>query len=203
LQDVRAELASARERERIADQLHNLVIQRLFAAGLAATLAEPDAADMHLRSVQDGIVAALADLESAITTLHERVPVLDLLPDLAHLVYDAVEPHGITAAIENVGSVEYVPPDMSAEILAVAEHALSNVALHAEASNVGVTVAADGAEVWMRIADDGHGLGDEPPGKGMADMVSRAARLGGSCTWTANEPRGTIVDFRAPMPSRP
>ena len=110
LQDARAELATARERERIADDLHNLVIQRLFAAGLAATLPAAAVAEAQVRSVQDGIVAALADLESAMTSLHENVGLLDLLPELAHLVHDATQPNGIAATIENVGSVEYVPP---------------------------------------------------------------------------------------------
>ncbi len=200
LQDAREELAGARERERIADHLHNLVIQRLFAAGLAATLATPGVTDAQVRSVEDGIVGALEDLESAMSTLHESVGLLDLLPDLAHLVHDAAQPHGIAAAIENVGSVEYVAPAVGAELLAVAEAALSNVAIHSGANNVVVTIAADGASVWLRVVDDGCGIGAEPQGKGMADMAARAGRLGGTCTWRPNEPSGTVVDWRVPTP---
>jgi PAS domain S-box-containing protein len=206
LQDARAELASARERARIADQLHNLVIQRLFAAGLAATLAVPGVAESQVRSVQDGIVEALADLESAITTLHEHVGLIDLLPELAHLVHDEVDGHGITATIENVGSVDYVPPSVVAELLAVARAALANVARHSAALNVVVTIAADVDGVWLRVADDGKGfdpsrldeISDEEPGKGMADMLCRADRLGGTCTWRPNTPSGTLVDWRVP-----
>ena len=200
LQDARAELASARERERIADQLHNLVIQRLFAAGLAATLAAPPTADAQVRSVQDGIVSALEDLETAMTTLHESVGLLDLLPDLAHLVQDTCEPHSIAVTIENVGSVEYVPPAVGAELLAVAEEALENVVEHSGATHVVVTIAADPSGAWLRVVDDGSGIGDEPQGKGMKDMVCRADRLGGTCTWRRVGPAGTIVDFRVPMP---
>jgi PAS domain S-box-containing protein len=206
LQDARAELASARERGRIADQLHNLVIQRLFAAGLAATLAAPGVADAQVRSVQDGIIGALQDLESAITTLHEQVGLLDLLPELAHLVHAEVAGHGITAVIENVGSVEYVPPSVVAELLAVAKAAVSNVVRHSAALNVVVTIAADAGGVWLRIADDGRGFdparADETSadeqGKGMADMLARAERLGGTCTWRPNSPAGTLVDWRVP-----
>jgi PAS domain S-box-containing protein len=200
LQDSRAELASARERERISDHLHNLVLQRLFAAGLTATLATSGEADAQLRSVQDGIVGALEDLEAAITTLHENVGRRDLLPDLAHLIHDAVQPHGIAASIENVGSVEYVPAAVAAELLAAAEAALSNVATHSRATRVVVTIAADAAGVWLRVGDDGQGIGTEPPGKGMKDMAARAARLGGTCTWQINAPSGTLVDFRVPLP---
>jgi signal transduction histidine kinase len=199
LQDARADLASARERERIADRLHNLVIQRLFAAGLAANAAAPDASGAQLRSVQDGILAALEDLDAAMTSLHERVGLVDLLPDLAHLVHGAMQPHGVTVSIENVGSVEYVPPAVGTELLAVAEAALSNVVEHAGASSVVLTVAADAASVWLRMADDGRGIGAAAQGGGMADMAARAARLGGSCTWRANVPSGTIVDWRVPV----
>jgi PAS domain S-box-containing protein len=206
LQDARAELASARERGRIADQLHNLVIQRLFAAGLAATLAVPGVADTQVRSVQDGIIGALEDLESAITTLHEHVGLLDLLPALAQLVHEVLEGHGIAATIENVGSVEYVPPSVVAELLAVAKAAVDNVARHSAALTLAITIAADADGVWLRVADDGRGLGpaspdatsDDEQGKGMADMLARAERLGGTCTWRPNTPTGTLVDWRVP-----
>jgi PAS domain S-box-containing protein len=201
LQDARAELASMRERERIADHLHNLVIQRLFAAGLTATMPAPEVSDAQVRSVQDGIIAALEDLESAMTSLHESVGLLDLLPDLAHVVHDEAQPHGIAAAIENVGSIEYVPPAVGAELLAVAEAALSNVVTHSGASKVVVTIAADASGTWLRIADDGSGIGSELHGKGMADMTARAERLGGTCTWRPGEPSGTVVDWRVPTPA--
>lgn len=154
LQAARAELASARERRRIADELHNMVIQRLFAASLRASL--PTAVtEEHLRSVQDGIVAALDDLESALTTLHSADDTPDLLRALAHLVHDTVAPAGIATSIENVGSVEYVPPDVAAELLFVAAAALRDVVNDAAATAVVVTVAADVDEVWLRVADAG------------------------------------------------
>jgi signal transduction histidine kinase len=197
LQEARAELAAARERERIADDLHNLVIQRLFAAGLAAT-STADVADAQVRSVQDGILAALDDLETAMTTLHENVALLDLLPDLVRVVHAATRPRGIAAVIENVGSVEYVPPTAGVELLAAAEAALTNVAMHSHASNVVVTIAADASSVWLRVVDDGRGFGSEPAGAGMDDMAARAARLGGTCTWRPNEPSGIVLDWRIP-----
>lgn len=201
LQDARAQLASARERERIADHLHNLVIQRLFAAGLAATLAAPEVADGQVRSVQDGIVGALEDLESAMSSLHDGVGLLDVLPDLAHLVHDAADPHSLAVVIENVGSVEYVPPPVGVELLAVAEAALANVVEHSGASTVVVTIAADETDAWLRVVDDGRGIGDAAQGKGMKDMAARAARLGGTCTWRGHQPSGTIVDWRVPTSS--
>ena len=197
LQDARAEFASAQERERIADELHNLVIQRLFAASLAATL--PTAVTQaQLRSVQDGISAALDELESALSSLHENVGVLDLLPSLAHLVHDMTGPHDITATIENVGSVDYVPPGMGSEVLAVAHAALGHAVSRAKVRNVVLTIAADSESVWLRVVDDGRSPRRRSPDLGLADVRHRAEMLGGTCTVRPNRPRGTVVDWRVP-----
>jgi two-component system sensor histidine kinase UhpB len=200
LQEARAELVIARERERIAAHLRTM-LERLFAAGRSATLPAREVAQAQVRCVQDGILAAFVDLESAMTALHENVGLLDLLPDLAHLVHGATKPHDIAAAIENVGSVEYIPPAVGAELLAVAQQALSNVAIHSGASDVVVTIAADASGVWLRVVDDGRGIGAAPPGNGMANMAERARRLGGTCTWRPYQPSGTVVDWRVPTPS--
>ena len=197
LQDARAELASARERKRIADELHNMVIQRLFAASLAASL--PTAVtETQLRSVQDGIVAALDELESALSTLDENVGVPDLLPALARLVHDATDPCGIQAIIDNVGSLEYVPPGVGVELLAAAQAALADVVERSGARQVVVTVAADTDEVWLRVVDDGPAADDRPAGHRAADLRQRAERLGGTSTWRPSTPAGTIVDWRVP-----
>jgi signal transduction histidine kinase len=200
LQEARADLVVARQRERIADHLHNLVIQRLFAAGLAVGGAFEAA---QLRAAQDNIVTALEDLDYAMSALHENVGPLELLPDLARAVHGIAAPAGISVAIESVGSVEYVPPALGFELCAVAEAAVANVAAHSGAESVVVTIAADDAGVWLRVADDGRGLNDALPGGGMADMLARARRLGGSCSWTPAAPSGTVVDFRAPLVATP
>ena len=175
-----------------------MVIQRLFAASLAAS---PPAAvtESHLRSVQDGIVAALDELESALTSLHENVGVLDLLPALAGLVHGATQPHGIAASIENVGSVEFVPPGVASELLAVLHAALTGVAEHSGAHSVVVTVAADADEVWLRVADDGQ-VATNDTDDARTDMQRRAEGLGGSCSWRPAQPAGTLVDWRVPTP---
>jgi signal transduction histidine kinase len=137
------------------------------------------------------------------SALHENVGPLELLPDLARAVHGIAAPAGISVAIESVGSVEYVPPALGFELCAVAEAAVANVAAHSGAESVVVTIAADDAGVWLRVADDGRGLNDALPGGGMADMLARARRLGGSCSWTPAAPSGTVVDFRAPLVATP
>jgi two-component system sensor histidine kinase UhpB len=156
-----------------------------------------------VRSVQDGIMAALADLETAMTSLHEQVGLLDVLPELAHLVHEAVAGTNITATIENVGSVEYIPPDVGRELLTVAEAALTNIVAASDARHVVVTVAADAAGVWLRVVDDGRrsrspGTDEGAMAKSLADLAERAERLDGSCTWRVDKTSGTVIDWRVP-----
>jgi signal transduction histidine kinase len=61
-----------------------------------------------------------------------------------------------------------------------------------------VTIAADASSVWLRVVDDGRGLGAQPYDESMAELAARAERLGGTCTWRANEPSGTLLDWRIP-----
>jgi signal transduction histidine kinase len=205
LQDARAELAATRERARIADELHEQVLQQLFAAGVSAAMpsapgaAPAAAAGAQVQAVQGGIVAALDGLETALTRLYENAGLVDLLPELARAVYLSTELYDIQTAVENVGSIEYIPPTVAVELLAVADAALANVLQHAQATSIVVTVAADASGVWLRVADDGRGTGgDMPRGNGSTDMAERAARLGGTCTWLPNTPSGTIVDWKVP-----
>lgn len=199
LQDARADMAKARERERIADELHNLVIQRLFAAGLAASRTSPHPGEQQVHSVQDGIMQALGEMESALSALHERPPMHDLLPDLARLVHRTAEPHGVGVSIENVGSLEYVPLGFGAELLGAAEAIIAQSVVRAGVHHITVTVAADTAGLWLRIADDGRLAVADSPGAGLGDVALNAVRLGGTCTWHRRSGTGTVVDWRVPF----
>jgi signal transduction histidine kinase len=198
LQDMRAELASARERERIADDLHNMVIQRLFAAGLVASRPVPSPAPAQVQSVQDGIVSALDDLEAALTSLHEKVQLAELLPDLARLVHNTLDPRGVHVTIENVGSVEYVPPTIGTELLAAAGVALTGAAVRYGVKSVVVTIAADARTVWLRVVDDGsEGPSEGDPG--VRELMRQADRLHGGCRVRPATPSGTVLDWRVPL----
>lgn len=150
LQDLRAETARVRERERIADTLHNLVIQRLFAASLAASL-PGSVPDEQLRTVQDGLVAALEDIESALGTIGAGVAQLELLPALAELVHTRARPRGLEVLLQTVGSVELVPLDVAQRVLAECDRALDGVLADPEARQVSVTLAADDVEVRLLV----------------------------------------------------
>jgi signal transduction histidine kinase len=202
------ELALLEDRERIARDLHDTVIQRLFATGLrlqgAARLAErPEVSERIIQAVDDldltvkHIRTAIFGLEAsrrAAGGLRQRV--LSLASEAAGAL--GFEPH-----ILFDGQLDTVAEDRAAELLAVLREALTNVARHAGARRVDVEVVAD-ADLMLRVLDDGKGLSDErrPGAKGLANMEARAARLGGSVLIKPAPEGGTLVEWRVPLTPR-
>lgn len=202
------ELALLEDRERIARDLHDTVIQRLFATGLrlqgAARLAErPEVSERIIQAVDDldltvkHIRTAIFGLEASRRAgggLRQRV--LSLASEAAGAL--GFEPH-----IFFDGSLDTVAEDRAVELLAVLREALTNVARHAGARRVDVEVVAE-ADLVLRVLDDGHGLGAErrPGAKGLANMEARAARLGGSVLVKPGPEGGTLVEWRVPLTSQ-
>jgi signal transduction histidine kinase len=85
------------------------------------------------------------------------------------------------------------------ELLAVLREALSNVARHARAGAVRVSVGATGGEVVIRIEDDGVGTDPATARGGLINMAERATDLGGSCTVGRGAEGGTVVTWRVPL----
>ena len=202
------ELALLEDRERIARDLHDTVIQRLFATGLrlqgAARLAErPEVSERIIQAVDDldltvkHIRTAIFGLEASRRAgggLRQRV--LSLASEAAGAL--GFEPH-----IFFDGSLDTVAEDRAVELLAVLREALTNVARHAGARRVDVEVVAE-ADLVLRVLDDGHGLGAErrPGAKGLANMEARAASLGGSVLVKPGPEGGTLVEWRVPLTSQ-
>ena len=203
------ELALLEDRERIARDLHDTVIQRLFATGLrlqgAARLAVlPEVEDRIIQAVDDldltvkHIRTAIFGLEASrrVTNAGLRQRVLSLASEAAGAL--GFEPH-----ILFDGQLDTVAEDRAVELLAVLREALTNVARHAGAHRVDVEVVANG-DLALRVLDDGKGLGPErrPGGRGLANMEARAARLGGSVLVKAGPEGGTVVEWRVPLTSQ-
>jgi signal transduction histidine kinase len=202
-----AELVLLEDRERIAKDLHDTVIQRLFATGLslqgAARLAQrPDVAariqdaveDLditvkHIRTVIFGLETAAAKGDSlrhrTMTLTREASGALGFLPEVT-----------FEGAVDTV-----IPDDIGRELLATMREALSNVARHAGASHVQVQVKA-GSEIVLQVIDDGRGLSDtQHRGLGLRNMASRAEALGGRFSLSPREGGGTVAEWA--VPARP
>ena len=201
------ELALAEDRERIARDLHDTVIQRLFATGmlLQSTLplvsADPRAATGRIGEAVDDLDKTIKDIRSAIFALEQsRADDNRLRSRVLAVAQHASEPLGFTPRVVFEGPVDStVSTTVGEELLATMREALSNVARHAHASRVDVAVEV-GGDVCLRVVDDGIGPPVEQPdsGHGLRNMAARAEALGGTFALRPGPSRGTELEWRTP-----
>ena len=203
LQSSLEHVAVLQDRERIARELHDKVIQRLFAAGMTLQTTLPIAArtDVASRITQavEEIDETIRDIRRTIFALEDRTR-RGVRVDIFARVDAARELLGFTPELRLEGPIDSAVPDTTADhLLATLHEALSNVAQHAGASKVDVAVeAAD--DLLLRVADDGAGLPDRiEPGQGLRNMERRALELGGNATVQPGEGAGTVVEWRVPL----
>jgi signal transduction histidine kinase len=198
-------LAMLEDRDRIARDLHDRVIQRLFATGMALQATtrftdQPDVAARMQQSVEeiDETIREIRNTIFALASSTRRGIRLDILS----VADDARRALGFIPHVHLEGPVESVLPDEVADhLLAVLREALSNVARHAGASRVDVVVTA-GADVVLRVVDDGRGFAPTERGRGLRNMEDRARALGGKFTVSTDERgTGTVLEWRVPLGS--
>jgi two-component system sensor histidine kinase DevS len=206
LERARAVLALVDERERIARDLHDTVIQRLFAVGLslqsALTRAEEGSTAERMRLAVDDIDETIRDIRSAIFALHTRRPgSASVRDDVLTVTREAARALGFEPTIAFDGPIDSASSDaMHEELVATLREALSNVAKHAHATSAEVGVAIRQNALVLRIADNGVGLGAAPgQGNGLANMRERAEGLGGECNVSALAGGGTRVEWQVPV----
>ena len=199
-------LALVHDRERIARDLHDTVIQRLFATGLSL--------QGTVRLVRDGadvmerIEQAVEDLD--VTIKHIRSAIFGLSTTAASgggvrgrvrsLLQESAAVLGFEPRVVFDGPVDtMVPEAVTADLLATIGEALTNVARHAGATRVDVSLTVED-EVVLTVADDGVGppAPDTPGGRGLGNMAVRAERHGGTLQLDAGRTGGTILIWRAP-----
>ena len=205
LQRAHQVLALVDDRERIARDLHDTVIQRLFAVGLslqsALTRLEPGPALDRIELAVDEIDTTIRDIRSSIFALHTRRPLeSSLREDVLVVAREAARALGFEPSIAIDGPVDTVVTEAIREhLLATLREALSNATKHAHASAVDIELSVGGKLLFLRIADDGVGLGDSGEGNGLRNMAERAITLGGECSVTQRSSAGgTLVEWRVP-----
>jgi signal transduction histidine kinase len=193
-----ADLALFEDRERIARDLHDTVIQRLFATGLslqgAVRLAadRPDVAD-RLHSAVDDLDATVREVRSAIFELHTaRIPGRSVRQELLDLSAECARALGFEPVVRFDGPIDSTVDGAIADhLLAVVREALSNVARHAQASSVELNLTVRDGRLRVRLADNGIGPGERSAaGDGLDNMRTRAARLGGEMSLERRESGG-------------
>jgi signal transduction histidine kinase len=196
------------DRDRIARDLHDHVVQRIFATALSLDRLsrvlepeQPEAAERLCRIV-DELDGTMAEIRAAIFELHQEdgPETAAVRGQLADVVRQVTEGHDLQRDVRFRGPVDDLPRELVPDLVAVVRELVTNVVRHAAASRVTVTVgSAD--EVTVTVADDGTGLPEVTVRSGLANLADRAERRGGRLTTSAG-PSGTQVGWAVPAPSR-
>jgi signal transduction histidine kinase len=195
-------LAVFEDRERIAHDLHDLVIQRLFAVGLSLETTrriteKPDVAG-RLEVAVDDIDDTIKEIRRSIFALSGAGGPSDIRRAVTDVVTRLSRSMTFGPTIRFEGQVNTaVEAEARSNLLAVLEEALSNVVRHSEASAVEVTLTA-GDELTLMVGDNGIGFGPDVVPSGLRNMEERAKALGGECVVESRTPGGTTVRWQIP-----
>jgi signal transduction histidine kinase len=199
----RQELMLVSDRDRIARDLHDLVIQRLFATGLqlqgARRMAESDEVCERLDRAVSDLDVTIRDIRSTIFELQHSGE-LSLRADVRALVKEYVPVLGFTPMVRTSGPLDSaVPKQVAEQLLAVLREALSNVARHADADAAVIELEATDDVLLLRVADNGRGLPPDRNESGLRNARRRAVDRGGSLRLLPEEPSGTVLEWKVPL----
>jgi signal transduction histidine kinase len=199
----REELAVVSDRDRIARDLHDLVIQRLFATGLQlqgmrSIVVNPEVGERIEKAVDD-LDQTIRDIRTTIFELQHRQGG-SLRSKVRALVKEYVPVLGFTPTMRILGPVDTAVSSAIAEqMLAVLREALSNIARHALADRAEVEIAATSEELTLTVTDNGTGLPAERNESGLRNARRRAAAHGGVLELAPGDPTGTVFRWRIPI----
>ncbi|MDQ2756944.1 MAG: GAF domain-containing protein [Actinomycetota bacterium] len=193
------------DRARIARDMHDHVIQRLFATGLSLQAATVLAGDATVRERLD---TAVDELDAAIKEIRLTIFQLQdprarqLGEHLHHLVQVLSHGPGPIPVLTLDPALTSLPTALVDDLVAVVREGLSNAVRHARASTVTVDISQHEGQVVVRVEDDGVGLDPGQVRSGLVNLGDRAARRDGAFMVERREPNGTLLRWRAPMRER-
>ncbi|WP_116206620.1 GAF domain-containing sensor histidine kinase [Amycolatopsis circi] len=192
------------DRDRIARDLHDHVIQRLFAVGLAMQSTRrraktPEVARRLQESI-DQMHEIVGEIRTAIFDLHGRAAGG---ARLRHRLHDAIaeltDDAPLHPAVSMAGPLDAVPAQLAEHVEAVVREAVSNAVRHADASALSVSVAVRDEAVRISVTDDGKGLPEDVSPSGLGNLRERAESAGGEFTLGARPGGGLRLDWSAPL----
>jgi signal transduction histidine kinase len=195
------------EHERLARELHDGAIQKVYTAGLlveSATRLTQEGSEINARLDRSLIVLndAIVDLRRNLAELRtDTVPVIEPIPDLLERL--ARDPHynSLVAISLDLSLPEKrtLSPMRTAHLMAIINEALANIVRHANARNVKIKAIDQGGRLELTIHDDGIGISPEVrPGYGLSNMRDRARLLNGTLEFSAKNNKGTTVILEIP-----
>jgi signal transduction histidine kinase len=212
LADRRADaerLSVFEDRDRIARDLHDLVIQRLYATGMSLEGTMPmisrNEVAERVRGAVDAMDDTIKDIRATIFALQSRgrASVPRLRAEIVALADEMAEVLGFAPALRlGSGLDSRASGELSEQVLAVLREALSNAARHSAATRVDVLVDTDAAGVLtVLVRDNGRGMRSTGRRSGLANMADRAEKLGGQLRLSAADGGGTELEWKVPVPS--
>ncbi|MGW2829628.1 GAF domain-containing protein [Streptomyces sp. NPDC001286] len=200
------EIAVLKDRDRIARDLHDLAIQRLFATGMTLQSAgrfieHEEAAERVVRAVDD-LDETIKIIRSTIFGLRARDggAGTGLRARVVRAVGEAAPVLGFAPSVRMEGLVDTdVPQETADHVIAVLSEALTNIARHSGAQRADVALETDGREVRLTVADNGRGIPAGGRRSGLRNMAERAEQLGGSLRMDCPEGGGTTLVWLVPV----
>ncbi|MFC5029261.1 GAF domain-containing protein [Streptomyces sp. DSM 41987] len=200
------QIALLEDRDRIARDLHDLAIQRLFATGMTLQSAgrfieHPEASERVRRAVDD-LDETIKIIRSTIFGLRSRETGAEhtLRARTVRAASDASAVLGFTPSVRMEGLLDtQVPREVADHAMAVLAESLSNVAKHAHATRVQVALETDGRQVVLTTTDNGVGLPAQRTGNGLRNMRERALQLGGDMELICPPDGGTTLVWQVPV----
>jgi signal transduction histidine kinase len=198
------QLTVVAERERIAHDLHDHVIQRLFAAGMnlqgtVARVRSPEVSERLNRTLDD-LQAIIEEIRTTIFQLKSPLETDGGFRNrIQQVVADLTEDRDIVTTVRLHGPMTAVGGELAAHAEAVTAEGISNAVRHSGASRLTVEVSVADM-LTLDIIDNGCGVpADNPRRSGLANMSHRAEQAGGSCEITSPPEGGTWVHWAAPL----
>ncbi|WP_433168043.1 sensor histidine kinase [Kribbella sp. CA-247076] len=205
------EAGVADERRRLAAEIHDTIAQGL--TGIIAQLqvvtnaSDPATAKEHVHRATELARHSLGEARRSVQNLAPIGLSSDGLPEAMHKTVDQwAERTGVRADFTVTGTTHHLHGEVSATLLRITQEALANVAKHAAATRVGVTLTFMDCEVTLDIRDDGKGFDPMTPpartgagGFGLDGMRARAERIAGSLTVESEPGSGTALSARVPL----
>jgi signal transduction histidine kinase len=192
------------DRDRIAHELHDQVIQRLFALGLALQSIDLHATEPHvhtrLQHAVDDLDQTIRVIRDTIFALHRANGPTPLRQQLISTLEETTRNTGLQLALNVRGPLDVVvPTDVAPHALAVLREAATNVVRHAHADTMSVAITA-GDRLRIQVDDDGTGVRAGARRSGLSNLSDRAAQLGGSLILSGGQDgRGTTLVWDVPL----
>lgn len=194
------------DRSRIARDLHDHVIQRLFAAGLSL---QAIASGLGPGEPAQRITAQIVDIDETIAQIRQSIfalktdgrnPASGLRARIREVVDRVADQLPISPKLRFLGPVDLMSDrEVTDDAAAVVTEALANVVRHAQATTVAVTISAANSELSIDVVDDGKGPGQHPQLSGIANLRHRAQQRGGDMTVQNGKPGGTHLTWSIPF----